>query len=43
MGPEAGVDGGLIVACGPPAQIALAKRSHTGAVLAGFMRQRSAA
>ena len=42
MGPEAGDGGGRIVAQGPPAQIARRrKRSHTGAVLEGFLRERT--
>jgi excinuclease ABC subunit A len=43
MGPEAGDGGGEIVAEGTPAQIAKRmKTSHTGAVLAGFLRERTA-
>jgi excinuclease ABC subunit A len=43
MGPEAGAGGGKIVAAGPPAEIARAARaSHTGAVLAEFLRDRTA-
>jgi excinuclease ABC subunit A len=42
MGPEAGDDGGRIVAQGPPAQIARrAKQSHTGRVLEDFLRART--
>ena len=42
MGPEAGADGGRIVAQGPPAEIAAKRsRSHTGAVLQRFLRERS--
>jgi excinuclease ABC subunit A len=42
MGPEAGAGGGRIVAQGPPAQIARRrKHSHTGAVLDGFLRERT--
>ncbi|HTD13395.1 MAG TPA: hypothetical protein VK676_15135, partial [Steroidobacteraceae bacterium] len=42
MGPEAGDDGGRIVAQGPPAQIARrAKQSHTGRVLEDFLRERT--
>ena len=42
LGPEAGDGGGRIVAEGPPAQIARrAKRSHTGRVLQGFLRERT--
>ena len=42
MGPEAGDGGGRIVAQGPPAQIARRrKHSHTGAVLEGFLRERT--
>ena len=41
MGPEAGDGGGRIVAQGTPADIALRKgRSHTGRVLADFLRER---
>ncbi|MGC1728892.1 MAG: hypothetical protein WA747_05880, partial [Steroidobacteraceae bacterium] len=44
LGPEAGEGGGRIVAEGPPARIArCAKRSHTGRVLADFLRERTAA
>ncbi len=44
MGPEAGEDGGRIVAQGTPAQVAARKaRSHTGHVLDAFLRERSAA
>jgi excinuclease ABC subunit A len=42
MGPEAGDGGGKIVAAGTPALIARrAGRSHTGRVLAGFLRERT--
>jgi len=42
LGPEAGEGGGRIVAEGAPAQIARRrKRSHTGRVLEGFLRQRT--
>ncbi|MFT3907000.1 MAG: excinuclease ABC subunit UvrA [Steroidobacteraceae bacterium] len=41
MGPEAGSGGGRVVASGSPAQIAArAARSHTGAALAEFLRER---
>jgi excinuclease ABC subunit A len=43
LGPEAGEDGGRIVAAGPPAAIAAQRaRSHTGAALARFLRERAA-
>jgi excinuclease ABC subunit A len=43
LGPEAGAGGGKVVAAGPPsAVIARAAQSHTGAVLAEFMRERTA-
>ncbi len=43
MGPEAGDRGGRVVAAGTPAQIAArGKRSHTGAALAPFLRERAA-
>jgi excinuclease ABC subunit A len=43
LGPEAGEDGGRIVAAGPPAAIAAQRaRSHTGAALAPFLRERAA-
>jgi excinuclease ABC subunit A len=43
MGPEAGDRGGRVVAAGTPAQIAArSKRSHTGAALAPFLRERAA-
>jgi excinuclease ABC subunit A len=42
LGPEAGAAGGRIVAAGTPAQIAAGpKRSHTGAALAPFLRERA--
>jgi excinuclease ABC subunit A len=42
MGPEAGAKGGRIVAQGPPAEIAAQRaRSHTGAALAPFLRERA--
>ena len=42
MGPEAGAQGGRIVAQGSPAQIAARRaRSHTGAALAPFLRARA--
>jgi excinuclease ABC subunit A len=42
LGPEAGARGGRIVAAGTPAQIAARRaRSHTGAALAPFLRERS--
>jgi excinuclease ABC subunit A len=43
LGPEAGADGGRLVAAGPPATIAARKaRSHTGAALARFLLERAA-
>src|SRR5262245_17035333 len=43
MGPEAGEGGGQVVAQGTPAQIARKKKeSHTGRVLEGFLRERTA-
>jgi excinuclease ABC subunit A len=43
MGPEAGEGGGQIVAQGTPAQIVKRKKtSHTGRVLEGFLRERTA-
>ena len=43
MGPEAGARGGRVVAQGTPAQIAARRaRSHTGAALAPFLRERAA-
>jgi excinuclease ABC subunit A len=43
MGPEAGDGGGEIVAQGTPAQIVKRKKvSHTGRVLEGFLRERTA-
>ncbi len=42
MGPEAGDGGGKLVAEGTPAQVMkLAKRSHTGAALVEFMKDRT--
>ncbi len=40
LGPEAGAEGGRIVAAGTPAHIARNKRSHTGVFLAQFLEQR---
>jgi excinuclease ABC subunit A len=43
LGPEAGADGGRVVASGPPVAIAARQaRSHTGAALARFLRERAA-
>jgi len=43
LGPEAGAAGGRVVAAGPPAAIAARQaRSHTGAALARFLRNRAA-
>jgi excinuclease ABC subunit A len=43
LGPEAGAAGGRVVAAGPPAAIAARQaRSHTGAALARFLRERAA-
>jgi excinuclease ABC subunit A len=43
LGPEAGARGGRVVAAGTPAQIAARRaRSHTGAALAPFLRERAA-
>jgi excinuclease ABC subunit A len=42
MGPEAGAGGGKIVAEGTPAQVSRRKiSSHTGRVLAGFLKERT--
>ncbi len=42
LGPEAGAGGGRVVAAGPPAAIAAQRaRSHTGAALARFLRERA--
>ena len=42
MGPEAGAGGGRIVAEGTPAQVSRRKAtSHTGRVLAGFLKERT--
>jgi len=42
MGPEAGEGGGQIVAAGTPAQVSRRKSaSHTGRVLAGFLKERT--
>jgi excinuclease ABC subunit A len=42
LGPEAGERGGRVVAAGPPAAVAArAARSHTGAALADFLRERA--
>jgi len=37
LGPEGGSEGGEIVAEGPPEQVALSRRSHTGQALAGTL------
>jgi excinuclease ABC subunit A len=43
LGPEAGAAGGRVVAAGPPSAIAARQaRSHTGAALARFLRDRAA-
>jgi len=42
MGPEAGDGGGRVVVAGPPAHVAAREsRSHTGAALAPFLRERT--
>ncbi|MFO1400923.1 MAG: excinuclease ABC subunit UvrA [Steroidobacteraceae bacterium] len=42
LGPEAGADGGRVVAAGTPAAVAArAARSHTGAALGAFLRERA--
>jgi excinuclease ABC subunit A len=42
LGPEGGDAGGRVVAAGPPERItARASRSHTAAVLAPFLAERS--
>jgi excinuclease ABC subunit A len=38
MGPKAGVHGGRVVACGPPADIESSAQSLTGAYLSGRRR-----
>jgi excinuclease ABC subunit A len=38
MGPEGGAQGGKLVGCGPPAEIAQKADSHTGVVLAALLR-----
>ena len=41
LGPEGGDQGGAVVAHGTPAQVARAtRRSHTGRILGGFLRER---
>jgi len=40
LGPEGGDEGGRLVACGPPEQIILARRSHTGKALKPLFRGR---
>ncbi len=39
LGPEGGRDGGKVVACGHPKELAQRKRSHTGAFLKAFIDQ----
>lgn len=39
LGPEGGVGGGNVVACGTPEQIALTKESHTGKFLNKYLRR----
>ncbi len=41
MGPEAGPEGGQVVVCGTPEQVAAEPRSHTGRYLAPKLRSRS--
>jgi excinuclease ABC subunit A len=42
MGPEAGIGGGKVVAAGTPSEIARqTKKSHTGAVMAEFLSDRT--
>jgi excinuclease ABC subunit A len=43
LGPEAGAEGGSIVAAGTPADIARSRRSHTGRYLAQFLEHRHGA
>jgi excinuclease ABC subunit A len=43
LGPEAGAEGGRIVAAGTPADIARNRRSHTGRYLAQFLEHRHGA
>lgn len=40
LGPEAGEQGGFVVAMGTPEQVARSRRSYTGAVLRQFLAQR---
>jgi excinuclease ABC subunit A len=40
MGPEAGADGGKVVAAGPPSVVMKATGSHTGAMLKEFLADR---
>jgi len=40
LGPEGGADGGRIVACGPPEEVARAKGSHTGRILRSILKPR---
>jgi excinuclease ABC subunit A len=39
LGPEGGDDGGRVVATGPPAQVALNAKSHTGRFLKAYMKK----
>jgi excinuclease ABC subunit A len=41
LGPEGGHNGGELVACGTPEEIAACKASHTGRFLAELLRRRS--
>ncbi|MEW6755917.1 MAG: excinuclease ABC subunit UvrA, partial [Candidatus Latescibacterota bacterium] len=41
MGPEGGQDGGLIVACGTPEEVAQQRDSHTGRILAQVLSPRA--
>ena len=38
MGPEGGSDGGLVIAEGPPSEVAKSKKSYTGKYLKETLR-----
>jgi excinuclease ABC subunit A len=39
LGPEGGEEGGHVVACGTPEEVARSRRSHTARALRGVLRR----